>query len=177
MGNEPSKKASSRGDKSSKSIASTFSGVGGLLSPPFCELFCTPSVSPATAATDESQIPDSVASTTPTPCAAGTPTDKQQNRAGGKSSQPVKNNNNAARPPKHPASQTPDKSDRSIRNSVRNVQMDVTAIQNEQKKGMVPMGDSAHTFAASLATASSGHFRKGNDYVMITDALSDVRAK
>jgi calcium-dependent protein kinase len=40
----------------------------------------------------------------------------------------------------------------------------------------LPMDESAHTFAPSMASAS-GHFRRGASPVMITDALSDVRVQ
>lgn len=70
----------------------------------------------------------------------------------------------------------PDKSDRSIKTSIKNVQKDVSMKSAEQRKKVVPTDDSCHTFAASLAT-QSGRYHKGNDYVMITDALSDVRVK
>jgi len=69
-----------------------------------------------------------------------------------------------------------DKSDKSIKTSIKNVQKDVSMknANADQRKKIVPTDDSAHTFAASQSTS---HFRKGNDYVMITDALSDVRVK
>ena len=39
------------------------------------------------------------------------------------------------------------------------------------------MDDSAHTFAASLASVSGQRNQHRNEGVMITDALSDVREK
>lgn len=54
----------------------------------------------------------------------------------------------------------------------KHVHIDPTA-EIDKKKKKIPMDESAHTFAASLASAS-GHYRRGSP-VMITDALSDVR--
>ena len=68
-----------------------------------------------------------------------------------------------------------DKSDRSIKTSIKNVQKDVSMKSADHRKKVVPADDSCHTFAASAA--QSGHYRKGNDYVMITDAMSDVRVR
>jgi hypothetical protein len=79
--------------------------------------------------------------------------------------------------PNRVAGNTGDRSDRSLKTSIKNVQKDVSMKSVDQRKKIVPADDSCHTFAASKATSSAGNYRRGNDYVMITDALSDVRAK
>lgn len=45
---------------------------------------------------------------------------------------------------------------------------------SEELRNKIPMDESAHTFAPSMASVS-GHYRRGGSPVMITDALSDVR--
>ncbi|CAB9502579.1 MAP kinase-activated protein kinase 2 (Fragment) [Seminavis robusta] len=83
----------------------------------------------------------------------------------------------APRPPRQNNRTTAtEKSDRSIKISVRNVQKDVSMKSADQRRKQgTANDDSVKTFAASLATQSANHYRKGNDFVMITDALSDVR--
>ena len=152
MGNELSsrKSSSSRGASKSKGGGST-NPVEVISSTLFS--LCSPS-------TDDSQQHASV-----------DPAPPGKQKTGRSSYQPT-----APRSRQNRTTANPDKSDRSIKTSIKNVQKDVSMKSAEQRKKVVSTDDSCHTFAASLAT-QSGHYRKGNDYVMITDALSDVRVK
>ena len=162
MGNEPSKKSSSRyrpGEGPSKSteglnpVAAITSTMMNL---------CTPMT--GTQLTDSTDLNNLPSPPPPLP-----PPGKQKT---GRSSY----HNTVPRPRQTRTTATaPDKSDRSIKTSIKNVQKDVSMKTSEQRKRVAPMEDSAHTFAASQSTTP---FRnRGNDYVMITDALSDVRVK
>lgn len=155
MGNELSSKRSSSSRATSKSKGSGSLNPVEAISSTLCNL-CAPGI-------DDSQ---QHASVDPAPV---TPPGKQ--KTGRSSYQPTaprtRNNRTTAT--------AADKSDRSIKTSIKNVQKDVSMKSAEVRKKVVPTDDSCHTFAASAA--QSGHYRKGNDYVMITDALSDVRVK
>ena len=168
MGNEPSKKSASRyrpGEGPSKS-ADGMNPVEAMASTMMN--LCTP-------VTSNTQLTDSVdLNYTPPPPSQTTeppqPTGKQKT---GRSSY----HNAVPRPRKDPKASVPDQADRSIKTSIKNVQKDVSMKTSEQRKRAVPMAmaDSVQTFAASQSTTP---FRsRGNDYVMITDALSDVRVK
>lgn len=149
MGNELSSKKSSSSRATSKSMGGgSFNPVDAIFS------LCSP-------ATDDSQ---QLASADHTPANTS-----GKQKTGRSSYQPT-----APRSRQTRTTGNADKSDRSIKTSIKNVQKDVSMKSADQRKKVVPTDDSCHTFAASLAT-QSGHYRKGNDYVMITDAMSDVR--
>lgn len=158
MGNEPSKKSSSRksGDGASKSTGSSM-GPLEALSSSLCEL-CSPVLN------HDSQKADVDSTADPSSGKHKTGRSNHQQTTSRSKTRQTTN-----------VTSHPDKSDRSIKTSIKNVQLDVTGLKAVEKKRVIPTDESAHTFAASLA--SSNHLRKGNDYVMITDALSDVRVK
>lgn len=56
----------------------------------------------------------------------------------------------------------------------KHVKIKPNNIDNEDKGKKLKMDESAHTFGPSRASAS-GHYRRGQSPVMITDALKDVR--
>ena len=155
MGNELSSK------KVSSSRATSKSKGGGSMNP--IEAISSTLLSLCSPGTDDSQ------QHAVDPASQLPPSGKQ--KTGRSSYQPT-----APRSRQNKTTANADKSDRSIKTSIKNVQKDVSMKSAEQRKKVVPTDDSCHTFAASLAT-QSGHYRKGNDYVMITDALSDVRVK
>lgn len=158
MGNEPSKRSSCRksaDDRASKSNDGSTMGPLEALSSSLCEL-CSPILK-----TNETQQAD----------VDFDPSSGKHKT--GRSTHHQPSSRAKTRPTTNTA--THDKSDRSIKTSIKNVQLDVSGAKGGDKKPAIPTDESAHTFAASLA--SSSHYRKGNDYVMITDAMSDVRVK
>ena len=177
MGNEPSKKSASRyrpGEGPSKST----DGMNPV------EAMASTMMNLCTPVTSNAQLTDSVElnyAPPPRPSSQTTttlpPPGKQKT---GRSSY-----HNAVVPPRKgqnnrtTATGPEQAADRSIKTSIKNVQKDVSMKTSaEQRKRGVPVGglaDSVQTFAASQSTTP---FRnRGNDYVMITDALSDVRVK
>ena len=171
MGNEPSKKVSSKksGDVASKSSGGSKMGPLEVLSSSLCDL-CSPILH------DSSQqapnVDSTAASTTPTDDIPIVTAPDQTSSSSGKHKTGRSNHHQpASSSRKKTHNTTVDKSDRSIKTSIRNVKLDVAGVD----KKITPADESAHTFAASRA--SSSHYRKGNDYVMITDAMSDVRIK
>lgn len=169
MGNEPSKKSASRyrpGEGPSKS-ADGMNPVEAMASTMMN--LCTPKTS-NTQLTDSVDLNYAHPSSSQTTTEPSQPTGKQKT---GRSSY----HNAVPRPRQKPKASAPDQADRSIKTSIKNVQKDVSMKTSEQRKRVVPMAmaDSVQTFAASQSTTP---FRsRGNDYVMITDALSDVRVK
>lgn len=167
MGNEPSKKSSSRyrpGEGPSKS-ADGMRPVETMVSTMMN--LCTP-------VTSNAQLTDSVELNYAPPPSSQTTTIPPGKQKTGRSSY----HNAVPRPRQNRTAVTvPEQADRSIKTSIKNVQKDVSMKTSEQRKRNVPvpMADSVQTFAASQSTTP---FRnRGNDYVMITDALSDVRVK
>jgi len=139
---------------------------------------CTPTIPPGGKLTDSVDLNVAFSSSQSAPKPSGT------QKTGRSTYQP------AVRPPRNPETTnnarptsttnttTADKSeaDRSIKTSIRNVKIDVSSVKDTgEARHRLPVEDSVHTFAASQSTTP---FRnRGNDYVMITDALSDVRVK
>ena len=164
MGNEPSKKSSGRYRSGEGASKSTKNGGLSSLSSPMEALWriCAPVASPvdnASQQTDSVDLNQIVSSES---------SGKQKTGRSSYHGGTTRTKQNRATP------SVTDKSDKSIKTSIKNVQKDVSMKSADQRKKVVPTEDSAHTFAASQSTSQ---FRKGNDYVMITDALSDVRVK
>jgi hypothetical protein len=174
MGNETSKNTKGSRGTASKSIGGIVSPVDTIITisgNAWCNL-CSPF-------TSDSHNQQPAASIDPTNSTSTMPSSSLGKQKTGRSSyqqtapRAPRTRNNTGRT----SGSVPDKSDRSLKTSIKNVQKDVSMKSVDQRKKLAPTDESCFSFADGTATHGSSNYRRGNDYVMITDALSDVRVK